>query len=791
MKLISYGALAFMAYLLAAGFHGSRSDSPLEELMEVKFHRTLFDYKMYAAITLERLDVPEHTVEANLTINVHSSSDSCPIKKVKIFANQFGLPVVSRRGESFPNHTFVPKDPVLNVTASSNNETVTWVLSNLKAGQLFLMAVMPRPDPRIKQQGLGQSCDYFLNIQAKLLHYPEENIPVLSQGLPGFVSLGGDVHTQTLLSFRVPRDAVSTTIEIQECDEPCPVKVSVWGALSPDMWDFGYAPCVWRQGSCTVEVMSPMVDKTYYLGLTTNASHPPFMVQVSLVSSYCKKGEESNGELTSWNSSVSPVSCQMLPRLGRKTPAAAEEGSNFYDHFLLWNKNQSSHSSVNLEVSDKISTVVGFDLRTTDTGSSLKVKLHTPRQKLPDLSEVILCLSSHKVPNASQCHEGHVMTSAVGSKAAEEHVSVPYPESGTWYVGLTSRCHHRNDSSNATVPCQELPKVNVSIQLSPCIDGNCGKQGTCKLYFGSDILYSACSCYDGWRGYGCNDGSGASSESSRNMAVYLLTLSNLGFLPGIVLALYRRHFLEGLVYTYNMFFSTFYHACDTDHVYSLCIMPYNALSFGDFFASLLSFWVTLLAMARIPTGVRSFFHMLGALFISVGEVYNRHGLLEQLLPILGGVVIVVVSWGVQSYRLKHLFPSRRRLMFFIAPGVLLASLGLIFNLALETTENYKYIHSVWHLLVSGSIVFLLPPRRGQKRDGSSEFLSVQSGDITRPSLIDDAAQPNIHSADDTGLLSDTPSPPATPNGAVGGGGNSRDRGFKLMSRPRGNRNLVL
>ena len=73
-------------------------------------------------------------------------------------------------------------------------------------------------------------------------------------------------------------------------------------------------------------------------------------------------------------------------------------------------------------------------------------------------------------------------------------------------------------------------------------------------------------------------------------------------------------------------------------------MPYDALSFADFFASLLSFWVTLLAMARIPTRVRSFFHMLGALLISLGEVYKRHGLLEQLLPIAGGVAIVGVTW---------------------------------------------------------------------------------------------------------------------------------------------------
>lgn len=63
----------------------------------------------------------------------------------------------------------------------------------------------------------------------------------------------------------------------------------------------------------------------------------------------------------------------------------------------------------------------------------------------------------------------------------------------------------------------------------------------------------------GWRGYGCNDGSRAQTASTEKVAVYLLTLSNLGFIPGIALAAYRRFYIEALVYTYNMFFSTVSH----------------------------------------------------------------------------------------------------------------------------------------------------------------------------------------------------------------------------------------
>ena len=67
-----------------------------------------------------------------------------------------------------------------------------------------------------------------------------------------------------------------------------------------------------------------------------------------------------------------------------------------------------------------------------------------------------------------------------------------------------------------------------------------------------------------------------------------------------------------------------------------------------------------------------------------------------------------------------MFPTKKRYLTNLLPGIALAAAGLIMFAFFETDSNYKYVHSAWHVVISTSIVFLLPQRRKTKGNSLSD-----------------------------------------------------------------------
>jgi hypothetical protein len=220
----------------------------------------------------------------------------------------------------------------------------------------------------------------------------------------------------------------------------------------------------------------------------------------------------------------------------------------------------------------------------------------------------------------------------------------------------------------------------------------------------------------------------AESEGEQMIAALLLTLSNLAFLPAILLALYRRFYIESLVYTFTMFFSTFYHACDGNRNNLYCMMPYNVMAICDFYGSIMSFWVTLVNMSRLPERLRSFLFMLAALCLVIGVTWDRHSLWTFLVPSSLALTIMAIAWGLQCRSRRSCYPSKKRWLFFLVPGVFLAGVGLVVFAFFETASNYEFTHSSWHACMALCILFLMPPRSIHK-SGMIPMLSINSGDL--------------------------------------------------------------
>lgn len=94
-----------------------------------------------------------------------------------------------------------------------------------------------------------------------------------------------------------------------------------------------------------------------------------------------------------------------------------------------------------------------------------------------------------------------------------------------------------------------------------------------------------------------------------------------------------------------------------------------------------------------------------------GEQESRESPPCRPLPWSAGPVLLLCLQTTRSIRRRHCYPPTwQRWVFYLLPGALIAASAVLLYAFVETEENYFYIHSIWHMLIAGSVGFLLPPQ---------------------------------------------------------------------------------
>lgn len=406
-----------------------------------------------------------------------------------------------------------------------------------------------------------------------------------------------------------------------------------------------------------------------------------------------------------------------------------------YPEFFLFDyeyllSNGTRSTSVNLTSTE--TSVFSFEVNSiSDIGGTLTVALRLKDKGTaePEYFTVVGCLhlgtyqdisseSGRCISDDEESNLPVLITSKVNPGPV--YIHAPFPEPGVWYLSLRAflsptNCTCLNCTANCT-ECECLTPVSGSVEISvassPCIEGNCGTHGRCTHYMSGGFVFSACYCAQDYRGLDCSDDQYVQDDSTVLVGLLMLTLSNLVFMGSVYFALRRKYYPEALVYFSVMFFSTFYHACESgEDVYNFCIMRVSVLQFCDFFTALLAFWVTLVAMGGLSSRMTAILDLGGAVVLAMCAELNRTALWVFATPAMTGSFMVIFVWIRRCRARKTInYPAKRYQYYYFPAGLGLVALGLICYAFLQTQQNYSIVHSLWHMAVAGGVMLLLPNR---------------------------------------------------------------------------------
>ncbi|KAL8617382.1 hypothetical protein ACOMHN_050319 [Nucella lapillus] len=745
-------------------------------------------YSQDVDFSLVSFTIPPHTAKAEFCVALLGAPLGVDGRKVLLSLRRKAIPVLQAYNETKPQSFFLPSDQ--QVFEVKDKMYVNLTFNSPAPGRVYLVATELNPlleviDYLRWRQKAGRNI--FMRVTAN--YTVRASVASLSAGCVTKVT-SADGRKQ-VYSFRVPDYTMTYSAIINNClhnnggsssSGQCPVTLTTANSLFANDASSVSVDCRQRGSQCVLNVSSPVLEQDHYVTFTFEDSGKDENVtfdfsfdihgcEAKAVGYTGRKGmignaitlqdiglltnPDDNDMLASSNITLGPVSpsayrdltgihrsksgseaqdpvCVNLGYLGHRSIPSQDSVFSFGADFGLWTTEGEMIYDFVVVVPDFTTEVRTFSLQESlESGGTLYIEAQIQNRSWE--GAVWLCAMAHRLPlngSVHQCPGGVLLTltstgnDTAGVKSARGRAFIPFPNSGSWHLAMQSQC-------SGPKKCEELPKVRLSVSLEQCAPNNCGRYGSCEIYTESNLLFAGCVCYAGYRGLLCNDATYSLTDVDQLRAVYLLTLSNMAFLPAVGVALFRCHFTLAAIFFFTFFFSAVYHACDTSKVFRWCLMDYNTLAFSDFLGSVLSFYAILLYMARVPDCCRAFLLLAGTLIIVVSQNDDRHNNLAHIWPLVVAGLILIFSWVQLMWKRKKLFPSKRRYLFCLLPGLVLAVIGIGVNYGLMWQKStYQYTHSFWHVALMVTPCFLMPPRRKPSAD-TKRGLSISAQDIIR------------------------------------------------------------
>ncbi|XP_067407279.1 post-GPI attachment to proteins factor 6 isoform X2 [Emydura macquarii macquarii] len=625
-------------------------------------------YSWYGNAKLFRFHVPEDTVLLRWLLQASKGKGpECTSMEITIHFRYGAPPIINPLGTRFPSNTTVRPSYNRTLTLSAALQNSTFVnITTPAAGDWFIIAHLPEAAGKIEVKGFSTPCAYLFQPDMFVLRVVA--VPVLEPDIPlqqTIVSPARPLHVKIF----IPEYTAKMRFTLRSCvvydTKACAVQLVLGSTTLPQSFQ-KTLNCRGR-ANCSLVLDSPPWEKWLQIKAENLGTAT---VSFEMIASFtaCKPGSTNSflNFYTSLNQSQSTPALGEGPKastpgmLGNTTlptVGAANNASNL-GTFCLQNQPVIREdldvaslrfrviNGPSVPVHSEFPTLLLFNLNTgMDSGGTLVVNLLLNQTLLSiGNASVFACVSAASpVLTLNTTHncdtaffQGYPMN--VTASSTEATLIIPYPETDNWFLSLQLVCPQGQGECN-----QAKAKVTVSAYLTPCFD-DCGTYGQCSLLRRHGYLYASCSCKAGWGGWSCTDDTKAQSIGSQNLATLLLTLSNLMFLPAIAVALYRYYLVEASVYTYTMFFSTFYHACDQPGVAVMCIMDYDTLQYCDFLGSVVAIWVTILCMARVKKILKYVLFVLGTLLIAMSLQLDRRGIWNMMGPCLFALIIMIMAW---------------------------------------------------------------------------------------------------------------------------------------------------